>query len=111
MMTPRYVISTALLTLLASSVVMCQSAKKNVLMIIVDDFRPEIRRYAGSDSALNPSIRTPNIDALADTGVTFTNAHTVVSTAHIVVSTAHTVVSTASTVMIIAHIAISTAIL
>ena len=50
-------------------------------MIIIDDFRPEIGRYSDSDSALNPDIRTPNIDALADTAVTFTNAHTVVSTA------------------------------
>ena len=49
-------------------------------MFIIDDFRPEIGRYLGSDSALNPSIRTPNIDAFADTAVTFTNAHTVVST-------------------------------
>ena len=73
-------------------------------MFIIDDFRPEIGRYSDSDNSLNPSIRTPNIDALADTGVTFTNAHTVVSTAHIVVNTA-------STVMIIAHIAVSTAIL
>ena len=49
-------------------------------MFIIDDFRPEIGRYLGSDSALNPSIHTPNIDAFADTAVTFTNAHTVVST-------------------------------
>ena len=50
-----------------------------MLMIIVDDLRPEIGRYLGTDNALNPDIRTPNIDALADSGVVFTNAHTVVS--------------------------------
>ena len=64
-------------------------------MFIIDDFRPEIGRYSDSDNSLNPSIRTPNIDALADTGVTFTNAHTVVSTAKTVVIVANIVVSTA----------------
>ena len=69
-----------LLLMTSSAVVFTQQQNRNVLMFIIDDFRPEIGRYLGSDSALNPSIRTPNIDAFADTAVTFTNAHTVVST-------------------------------
>ena len=70
-----------LLLITSSAVVLTQQQQnRNVLMFIIDDFRPEIGRYLGSDSALNPSIHTPNIDAFADTAVTFTNAHTVVST-------------------------------
>ena len=69
-----------LLLMTSSAVVFTQQQNRNVLMFIIDDFRPEIGRYLGSDSALNPSIHTPNIDAFADTAVTFTNAHTVVST-------------------------------
>ena len=69
-----------LLLMTSSAVVFTQQQNRNVLMFIIDDFRPEIGRYLGSDSALNPSIRTPNIDAFADTAVTFTSAHTVVST-------------------------------
>ena len=72
-----------LLLLTSSAVVLTQQQQqnRNVLMFIIDDFRPEIGRYSDSDSALNPSIHTPNIDAFADSAVTFTNAHTVVSTA------------------------------
>ena len=68
------------LLLLMTSSTCSQSDVSNMLMIIVDDLRPEIGRYLGTDNALNPDIRTPNIDALADSGVVFTNAHTVVST-------------------------------
>ena len=71
---------TTALLLMTSSTVMSQSDVSNMLMIIVDDFRPEIGRFAGTDNAMNPDIRTPNIDALVDSGVAFTNAHTVVST-------------------------------
>ena len=73
------VTAATMLLLTTSSTVLSQTNVKNMLMIIVDDLRPEIGRYLGTDNALNPDIRTPNIDALADSGVVFTNAHTVVS--------------------------------
>jgi arylsulfatase A-like enzyme len=41
----------------------------NVLFIAVDDLRPEIGAYG------NPHIRTPHIDRLAESGVTFLQAH------------------------------------
>lgn len=40
----------------------------NVLMISVDDLRPELGVYG------NPLVQSPNIDKLASQGVTFTNA-------------------------------------
>lgn len=62
--------------LLSATFLSCQSAKKvahekknNVLFIIVDDLRPELSVYG---SIL---IKSPNIDALAQTGVTFNKAY------------------------------------
>ena len=43
------------------------SLQKNVLMIIVDDLRPEIRAWG------NNNIITPNLDMLAEKGVSFHN--------------------------------------
>ena len=77
----------AFLLFLMTSPTWSQSDVSNMLMIIVDDLRPEIGRYLGTDNALNPDIRTPNIDALVDSGVAFTNAHTVVSSHTILFNT------------------------
>lgn len=43
--------------------------KKNVLFIMVDDFRPEINSWGST------YMKTPNIDRLADKGVSYTNAY------------------------------------
>ena len=42
----------------------------NILHLVVDDLRPEIRSYGG-----NEHIRTPNIDRLARSGVSFDRAY------------------------------------
>ena len=49
--------------------VSADSARPNVLFIAVDDLRPELGAYG------NPHIRTPHIDRLAESGVTFLQAH------------------------------------
>lgn len=41
--------------------------KPNVLFISIDDLRPQLGCYG------NPQMKSPNIDGLADTGITFTN--------------------------------------
>ena len=41
------------------------SAKKNILFLMIDDLRPELSMYGQSQ------ISSPNIDALAKSGVTF----------------------------------------
>ncbi len=46
-----------------------EPAKPNVLFIAVDDLRPALGAYGDSD------IKTPNIDRLARSGVTFLDAH------------------------------------
>ena len=46
-----------------------ESARPNVLFIAVDDLRPELGAYG------SPHVRTPNIDRLAEGGVTFLQAH------------------------------------
>jgi len=46
--------------------------RPNVLVIIVDDLRPEVATYG------DQVVRTPNIDRLAETGVLFENAFTAV---------------------------------
>jgi iduronate 2-sulfatase len=43
--------------------------KNNVLFIMVDDLRPELNIYGQSQ------IISPNIDALANSGVTFNRAY------------------------------------
>ena len=51
-------------------------ATKNVLLIVVDDLRPEIGVYSSlvDDDPLYDSIYTPSIDKLAKRSVKFTNA-------------------------------------
>ncbi|EWH10259.1 sulfatase [Catenovulum agarivorans DS-2] len=46
-----------------------QTQPRNVLFISIDDLRPEIGAYG------SPIAKTPNIDALASKGITFTRAY------------------------------------
>ncbi len=46
-----------------------EPARPNVLFIAVDDLRPALGAYG------DPDIKTPNIDRLAQSGVTFLDAH------------------------------------
>ena len=55
------------LSIFQSCVPSKDSLQKNVLMIIVDDLRPEIRAWG------NNNIITPNLDMLAEKGVSFHN--------------------------------------
>ena len=66
-------------------VVVVVSARTNmsVVLLIIDDMRPEIGRYAGVDDSYFPNIITPNMDALSESGVTFTKAYTSVSATQI----------------------------
>ena len=57
---------------LSQIIVAQESAQPNVLVIIVDDLRPEIGIYG------NEIVHTPHIDSLATTGVVFENAFTAV---------------------------------
>ncbi len=51
-------------------IVLCQFPEKpNVLLIYVDDLRPELASYGAAH------IQSPNIDALAEKGIKFTNAY------------------------------------
>ena len=61
-----------LLGLLSQATIAQDSGQPNVLVIIVDDLRPEIGAYG------DEVVQTPNIDALAATGVVFENAFTAV---------------------------------
>ena len=45
------------------------SAKKNILFLMIDDLRPELSVYGQNQ------ISSPNIDALAKSGVTFNRAY------------------------------------
>ncbi len=60
------------LAVLSAPVAAQESARHNVLVIIVDDLRPELAAY-GDQVAI-----TPNIDRLAATGALFENAFTAV---------------------------------
>ncbi len=58
------------LLLVAHSVVQADDSKKpNVLLLFVDDLRPELGCYG------NSQVKTPNIDALAAAGVRFDRAY------------------------------------
>lgn len=45
--------------------------RPNDLFLVDDEHRPDVLGYAGDDV-----VRTPNVDRLAETGVTFSNAYT-----------------------------------
>lgn len=62
-------ISTLLLILSGLSTIYAQSEKPNILMIAVDDLRPELGCYG------NELIHSPNIDKLASEGVVFKNSY------------------------------------
>jgi arylsulfatase A-like enzyme len=53
---------------LAEEVAVSPKARRNVLLIVVDDLRPEIGAYG------NHTIQTPNIDSLAQGGMRFDRA-------------------------------------
>jgi arylsulfatase A-like enzyme len=69
-MNPRTAVAALLL---AGSMTGCrppsEQSRPNVLFIAVDDLRPEIGAYG------NPHVRTPHMDRLAQSGVTFTRAY------------------------------------
>ncbi|MCG8524814.1 MAG: sulfatase [Opitutales bacterium] len=54
-----------------------EDARPNVLMIIIDDLNDWVSHMGG-----HPQLQTPNIDSIADAGVSFTNAHTMAPQCH-----------------------------
>ncbi len=62
---------TLLIFLCTLSPFFSHAEKPNILFIIVDDLNDWVSHLGG-----HPQLETPNIDRLADRGVTFTNAHT-----------------------------------
>ena len=58
--------------------------QKNVLLIIADDFRPNIGALSGDNPFSSPEIRTPNLDKLAARSLVMTKAYTqVLSSSHL----------------------------
>jgi arylsulfatase A-like enzyme len=55
--------------LLFPNIVLCQSAKPNIVWITIEDTSPDFIGCYG-----NSQVKTPNIDALAKEGIKFTNA-------------------------------------
>merc|ERR1719367_543642 len=53
--------------------------RKNVLMIIADDMRPNLGVYEDANQFTSPKMVTPNLDALADQSLVLTNAYTQVA--------------------------------
>ncbi|ELU03161.1 hypothetical protein CAPTEDRAFT_112288 [Capitella teleta] len=51
--------------------------RKNVLMIIVDDLRPEMNAYSGefAPAPVRPTLYTPNLDKLAEKSAVFMKAY------------------------------------
>ena len=47
------------------------SKRPNILFLMSDEHRPDVTGYAGNDI-----VKTPTLDWLANTGVTFSNAYT-----------------------------------
>lgn len=66
----RYAALLSLLVLLMGGRPPLLGAEPNVLFISIDDLNDWVGCYGG-----HPQIQTPNIDALAERGVKFTNAH------------------------------------
>ena len=58
-----------LASMFAGHTTFARNDRPNVLFIAVDDLRPELGCYG------NPHVRSPNIDRLAQDGITFTRAH------------------------------------
>merc|ERR1712110_412648 len=55
------------------------SCIKNVVLMIADDFRPNIGVYEGSNYFSSPGMKTPNLDHLASKSLVLTNAYTQVA--------------------------------
>ena len=53
--------------------------RKNVLMIIADDMRPNLGVYEDANQFTSPKMVTPNLDALADQSLVLTRAYTQVA--------------------------------
>ena len=53
--------------------------QKNVVLIIADDFRPNVGVLGESDQFSSPEMKTPNLDALAAKSLVLTNAYTQVA--------------------------------
>merc|ERR1712203_1162851 len=51
------------------------ASRKNVLLIIADDLRPNLNSYLPTPSFSSPEIHTPNLDELAATSAVFTRAY------------------------------------
>ncbi|WAC20488.1 sulfatase-like hydrolase/transferase [Luteolibacter sp. SL250] len=68
--TTKMKIPTSLLLLFSSVLPLAAQAKKNVLLIAVDDLKPLIGAYG------DPHAKTPNIDRLAARGILFEHAYT-----------------------------------
>merc|ERR1712110_974027 len=55
------------------------SCIKNVVLMIADDFRPNIGVYEESNYFSSPGMKTPNLDHLASKSLVLTNAYTQVA--------------------------------
>merc|ERR1711971_27645 len=53
----------------------CLAYRKNVLMIIADDLRPNLNSYLPTPSFSSPEIHTPNLDELAASSTVFNRAY------------------------------------
>ena len=54
----------------------CQGNKlRNVVHIVVDDFRTETETYIGSDNAIFPEIQTPGLKSFSQDAITFLQAY------------------------------------
>merc|ERR1712203_267778 len=51
------------------------ASRKNVLLIIADDLRPNLNSYLPTPSFSSPEIHTPNLDELAATSAVFNRAY------------------------------------
>ena len=58
------------------------SDRKNVLLIIADDFRPNVGVLESENSFSSVAMVTPNLDRLAARSLVLTNAYTQVSALH-----------------------------
>ncbi len=70
LMRGHFLPAVAALLLLSPSAIAQNSARPNILWILMEDVGPEMACYG------EPLVSTPNIDRLAREGVRFTNAHT-----------------------------------
>ena len=60
----------------AGTVPVAERNLKNILLFVSDDLRPEIGVYSEEEDAYYKSIKTPNIDGLAEESLVFKRAYT-----------------------------------